>query len=75
MQKISVNRRETKFSSDPSRIIIKFYFPGNKRRIKSIINRVLKLSEENVTNLLHEILYNFAHRHRKLEEVFKMLKY
>ena len=71
MQKISVNRRETKFSSDPSRIINKFYYPGNKRRIKNIINRVLNLSEENVTNLLQQILYNFAHRHRKLEDVFK----
>lgn len=71
MQRISVNRRETKFSSDPSRIINKFYYPGNKRRIKNIINRVLSLSEENVTNLLQEILYNFAHRHRKIEEVFK----
>ena len=71
MQRINVIRRETKFSSDSSRIINKFYYPGNKRRIKSIINRVLNLSEENVTNLLQEILYNFAHRHRKLEEVFK----
>jgi predicted GH43/DUF377 family glycosyl hydrolase len=71
MQNIKVNRRETRFSSDPSRIINKFYYPGNKRRAKNIINRVLNLSDESVTNLLEEILYNFAHRHQNLKEVFK----
>ena len=71
MQKINVKRRETKFFSDPSRVINKFYYPGNKRRSKNIINRVLELSDESVTNLLEEVLYNFAHRHRNLKEVFK----
>lgn len=71
MQKIAVNRRETKFLSDSSRVINKFYYPGNKRRIKNIINRVLDLSDESVKNLLYQVLYNFSHRHRNLEEVFK----
>jgi len=71
MQNINVKRRETNFSSDSSRVINKFYYPGNKRRAKNIINRVLALSEESVKNLLQEVLYNFAHRHRNLEEVFK----
>jgi predicted GH43/DUF377 family glycosyl hydrolase len=71
MQKINVKRRETKFSSDPSRVINKFYYPGNKRRAKNIINRVLELSDESVTKLLEGVLYNFAHRHRNLEQVFK----
>jgi predicted GH43/DUF377 family glycosyl hydrolase len=71
MQKIEVKRRETRFTSDPSRVINKFYYPGNKRRAKNIINRVLNLSDDSVTNLLEEILYNFAHRHRNLKEVFK----
>jgi len=70
MEKINVQRRETKFSADPSRVINKFYYPGNKRRSKNIINRVLELSEERVTNLLEDVLYSFAHRHRNLEEVF-----
>ncbi len=48
MQKITVNRRETKFSSDPSRVINKFYYPGNEKRAKNIINRVLTLSEDRV---------------------------
>ena len=71
MQKITVKRRETKFTSDPSRVINKFYYPLNQRRSKNIINRVLNLSEENVKNLLEETLTNFAHRHRNLKEVFK----
>jgi len=71
MQKINVKRRETRFSSDPSRVINKFYYPGNKRRARNIINRVLNLSDECVINLLEQILYNFAHRHRNLKEVLK----
>jgi predicted GH43/DUF377 family glycosyl hydrolase len=71
MLNITVKRRETRFSSDPSRVINKFYYPGNKRRAKNIINRVLNLSENDVTNLLAEVLYNFAHRHRNLKDVFK----
>jgi predicted GH43/DUF377 family glycosyl hydrolase len=71
MQNIKVNRRETRFSSDPSRVINKFYYPGNEHRARNIIGRVLNLSEDKVTNLLEEILYNFNHRHRNLKEVFK----
>ena len=71
MQKITARRRETKFTSDPSRVINKFYYPVNQRRTKNIINRVLNLSEEKVKNLLEETLTNFAHRHRNLKEVFK----
>jgi predicted GH43/DUF377 family glycosyl hydrolase len=71
MQKITVKRRETRFHSDPSRVINKFYYPSNQRRAKNIINRVLDLSEESVTTLLQEVFANFAHRHRNLKEVFK----
>lgn len=69
MHKITVERKETKFTSDPSRVINKFYYPGNKRRAKNIINLIIKLPEESVTNLIEEILYSFAHRHRALKEV------
>ena len=71
MQKITVKRRETRFSSDPSRVINKFFYPLNEQRSKNIINRVLGLSEDHVTNLLEEILSNFAHRHRNLKAVLK----
>ncbi len=45
MSTIKVNRKETRFSSDPSRVINKFYYPGNEHRAKNIINRVLNLSD------------------------------
>jgi len=70
MQNIKVNRKKTRFSSDPSRVINKFYYPGNERRAKNIINRVLNLSDFSVKNLLEQILSNFEHRHRNLQGVF-----
>jgi len=71
MQNITVNRRETKFSSDPSRVINKFYYPGNEKRARNIINRVLSLSNDHALNLLEEILSSFEHRHRNLKIVLK----
>ena len=71
MQNIKVNRRETKFVSDPSRVINKFYYPGNEQRARNIIDRVLSLSDYNIINLFEQILSSFAHRHRNLKKVFK----
>ena len=62
MQKITVKRRETRFSSDPSRVINKFFYPLNEQRSKNIINRVLGLSEDHVTNLLEEIFHFILNR-------------
>ena len=69
MQNIKVNRRETKFVSDPSRVINKFYYPGNERRARNIINRVQNLPESTAANILEQILSRFEHRHRKLKDV------
>ncbi|MCK4558953.1 MAG: glycoside hydrolase family 130 protein [Calditrichia bacterium] len=71
MQNIKVNRRETRFSSDSSRVINKFYYPGNEQRARNIINRVLNLSDYTTLNLLEQILSRFEHRHRNLKNVFK----
>ena len=56
MQNIKVNRRETKFVSDPSRVINKFYYPGNERRARNIINRVQNLPESTAANILEQKL-------------------
>jgi len=71
MEHIKVNRRETKFISDPSRVINKFYYPGNEQRARNIINRVLNLSNYAASNLLEQTLLRFEHRHRNLKKVFK----
>jgi predicted GH43/DUF377 family glycosyl hydrolase len=70
MEHIKVNRRETKFISDPSRVINKFYYPGNEQRARNIINRVLNLSNYAASNLLDQTLLSFEHRHRNLKKVF-----
>ena len=69
MHNITVNRKETKFISDPSRVINKFLYPGNEQRARNIINRVLNLSEYSSLNLLEQILSRFEHRHRDLKNV------
>jgi len=71
MQNIKVNRRETRFISDPSRVINKFYYPGNEQRSRNIIDRVINISDYTAQNLLDQILSRFEHRHRNLKKVFK----
>jgi predicted GH43/DUF377 family glycosyl hydrolase len=71
MQNIEVIRRETRFVSDPSRVINKFHYPGSEKRARNIINRVINLSEYAALNLLEQILSRFEHRHRDLKKVFK----
>ena len=71
MEHIVVNRRETKFISDPSRVINKFYYPGSEQRARNIINRVLNLSNYAASNLLEQTLLRFEHRHRNLKKVFR----
>ncbi len=71
MNQITVRRKETKFVSDPSRVITKFYYPGSQRRTRHVIRRVLSLSEERAAALMERICRDFAHRHRDIEKVFR----
>lgn len=68
---LTVERRKGKFTSQPQRVLAKFYLPGGKRRIKHIINRVLSLSEEEVNVNLEEVINSFTNRHRDLTEILK----
>lgn len=59
-----LQRQSTVLKAESSRVITRPHIPGDKTRIKTLINRVVKLSEENVHNLLEAVLLDFASRHR-----------
>ncbi|MCD4789315.1 MAG: glycoside hydrolase family 130 protein [Bacteroidales bacterium] len=67
---INVNKQGIRFAPDDSRVITKFYSP-NKKRIHHIINRVLDLSDQEVSLILKQILKRFSHRHGDIKRVFK----
>ena len=65
-----VKRKRKKFLSESSRVITKFYLPGDEERTRHIITRVLELSEEEVRQNLEQVMVDFATRHRDISQIF-----
>ena len=59
-------RKSIVINSDSSRVITRPYLPGGDHRIRHIIDRVLRLDQEQVVALLDNVMHDFAHRHRYL---------
>lgn len=66
---VVATRRAEIRQADSSRVITKLFIPGNEDRVRRIIDRVLTLSEEQVTVLLEQVIDEFAHRHRRFQAV------
>ena len=63
-----VRRRPTVLSGESSRVITRPHIPGDKARIKALIDRVSKLSDEDVQHLLEAVIQDFSGRHRNFRE-------
>lgn len=59
-----VQRRPTMLNAESSRVITRLHIPGDKARTLDLINRVAKLSDEDVHQLLEDVIHNFSSRHR-----------
>ncbi len=64
-------RREETFCLDSSRVITRPFFPGGEHRSRNIINRVLRLSDIEVEQILEGLRLNFEHRHKHIWEEFE----
>lgn len=67
---LNVKRINKKFQPDYSRVIIKPNIPQEEARRKKIIMRVLKLSEEEVSQVLEKVIIKFSNRHKNIWEAF-----
>jgi predicted GH43/DUF377 family glycosyl hydrolase len=67
---LKIERRKEKFTSQPSRVIAKFYLPGGETRTRHIIDRVLSLSDDEVETNLEEVIEGFAARHKSVRQIF-----
>jgi len=68
---LTVVRMPERFISDDTRVITRPFLPGDRGRIKQIIDRVLRLSEEEAHALLAQVLADFAPRHKDIGDVFE----
>ncbi len=65
---MNVTRLDEKFIADPKRIILQHFSPGSVKRIDNVIERISKLSDEEVSHLLKEITDNYETRHRNFKK-------
>jgi len=66
-----VQRRPTLLNAESSRVITRPHIPGDKDRTKALIDRVAKLSDEDVQHLLDAVIQDFSGRHRNFREVLQ----
>lgn len=67
---VTVNRKNTPFRPDASRVIARFLYTGEKRS-RSLIQAVLQLSESDAYNALNQTLRDYSMRHRNISKIFK----
>jgi len=66
---MKITKKDIRFYASPKAVITQFLnLPGNDR-VKNIIERVEKLTDENVDECLDKIKKDFANRHHNLDEI------
>ena len=69
MHSLSIERKRETFVCDSSRVITRFFAPGDEARAERIIERVLSLSEGECSMELRRTLKDFSTRHHDFEAI------
>ena len=67
---VTVNRKDTPFRPDASRVIARFLYTDDKRS-RSLIQAVLQLSESEASFALNQTLRGYSMRHRNISRIFE----
>ncbi|MBN1409340.1 MAG: glycoside hydrolase family 130 protein [Spirochaetales bacterium] len=68
-ESINIRRKTGKITQDQTRVIIK-YHGQNRKRARHIVQRIMKLTEENVNAIIEEIIEDFSARHKNIRRFF-----
>lgn len=75
---LNVTRVPVRLTPDSRRVVIRFFRPGDDQRIRGIINRVLRLSEQDVERIGADLSAEFSGKHRDIldavEEHYEAVK-
>jgi len=66
-----VKRRPTLLNAESARVITRPHIPGDKARTQVLIERISKLSDEDVQHLLDAVIQDFSGRHRNFREALQ----
>ncbi|MFC1587250.1 glycoside hydrolase family 130 protein [Planctomycetota bacterium] len=69
--KPKVKRKKTKILRDNSRVITRLHVPDGIARIPKIIDRVLRLAENEAEALMEKIYFEFSDRHKNIRRVLE----
>ena len=71
LKTLNIVRGQEKFASHPARVIARFYLPGGENRIRHILDRVISLSDDEVSANLKEVNAGFSTRHKDVDRIFR----
>lgn len=67
--RVPVIRKNILFTPDSKRVVTRYFMNGNERT-KTMISRIMLLSDKQVIETLEQTLREFARRHRNISKVF-----
>jgi predicted GH43/DUF377 family glycosyl hydrolase len=68
--RVAVNRKNLKFSPDPSRVIARFLYTGDERAV-NVIRMVLDMPNNMAPHALNPVLRDYSLRHRNISKIFE----
>ena len=68
---VTVRRLPIKLEPDPTRVITRFFCPGDLKRAREIVERVLTFTDEEIGNNLATLKQSFSASHPDLSEIFE----
>ena len=71
-----LSRRPPRLAPDPARVIARLFVPGEElpghhSRARGVLERVMELTDTEVTEALADLRHRFTRRHRDLDGVFE----
>ncbi len=68
---VQVKRLPILLEPDASRVITRFFGPGEEKRVRDIIGRLLAIPEATVVTLLAKLEENFRPIHANIDDIFR----
>jgi predicted GH43/DUF377 family glycosyl hydrolase len=69
--KLKVTRLAVRLAGDPRRVLARPFLPGDGTRIRRIVERVLSLSDGQVSSILSTVLADYRQRHKDIRGIFR----
>ncbi|MCD6262639.1 MAG: glycoside hydrolase family 130 protein [Deltaproteobacteria bacterium] len=71
MKKLGVRRKKGIYIRDSARVITRLYMPGNYNCVNRLLERILNMSEEEVSEVLDYVVKHYSKRHRDIFNAFE----